>query len=235
MARRKQTEPTPVIVIEPLAPDSNEPVTETSDLGGWDAQNELAQPVVSDEDLDAAAAVMDPVIAEAARNARKPDISWLEDGTVVTDEGRLPLFAIGDKIVIERYCSMLEGSPWLDTKTYEVTGIDDETGNLQLWNPDLKQHAMSNFKFGLDKGQVIKLAPEKGNIGGRKRGRPRKNPVGKPAPTLAPGEKKRGRGRPPGSKNRPKAEILKDRELKKLERGAKKQATKGSSIKRTKK
>jgi hypothetical protein len=165
-----------------------------------------APPGLSDEDLELQAALTDPMAAQAARDARKPDITWLEDAVVEAEGMKVPLFNVGDRIVIERYCRMLQGSPWLDTQTYEVQSIDDETGDLRLWNPDLKQFAMSNFIKGPARGDVFKLAPAKGSIGKKKRGRPRKHPLGAPKPEVKPGEK-RGRGRPKGSKNRPKDVI----------------------------
>lgn len=161
-----------------------------------------------------------------AIEARKPKISHLEDATVVAGDEVLPLFGIGDRIVIERYAHSLMSTPWLDTQTYLVDDIDDETGDLKLWNADLMQHAMGNFRTGPARGDVYKLFPkEKGSlaIGKRKRGRPKKDrsaETPKSTPTaansssapanLAPGQKRK-RGRPAGSKNRPKAEIAAER------------------------
>lgn len=160
-----------------------------------------------------------------AIEARKPKIAHLEDAIVVAGDDVLPLFGIGDRIVIERYAHVLPLKPWLDTQTYLVDDIDDETGDLHLWNADLMQHAMGNFKVGPARGDVYKLFPkEKGSlvIGKRKRGRPKRDRSAE-TPTAAnsssvpgiitalkPGEKRK-RGRPPGSKNRSKADIQAER------------------------
>ena len=160
-----------------------------------------------------------------AIEARKPKISHLEPATVTAGDEVLPLFGIGDRIVIERYAHGLPMKPWLDTQTYLVDDIDDESGDLRLWNADLMQHAMGNFRTGPQRGDVYKLFPkEKGSlvIGKRKRGRPKRDRSADPKSTstaansssvpanLQPGQKRK-RGRPAGSKNRPKAEITAER------------------------
>lgn len=172
-------------------------------------------PGLSDEEREIAAATMDPTAAQLARAARRPDISWLENAVVTVDGAVVPLFNVGDRIVIERYCHSLSGSPWLDTQTYVVVSIDDDSGDVRLWNPDLKQHAASNFMTAIARGDVMKLAPTKGNIGKKKRGRPRKHPLGSPAAAQPPAGEKRGRGRPKGSKNRPKEVIKAEKEMRK--------------------
>lgn len=156
----------------------------------------------------------DPNAAALRHLAKKPDISHLEDGTIEIPEGILPLFSIGEKIVIERYCSILVGKPWLDTKTYIVKDIDDESGYLKLWDPEFEQQAVSNFK--VDKSiAVIKLPPKKGTIGAKKRGRP-KSTVEKPVKEINDGKSRRGR--PAGSKNRPKDVIAKEKKAKEQEK-----------------
>ena len=134
------------------------------------------------------------------RTSRRPDISAMEDA--FSPEG-IPLFEVGGRIVIERYAVTIPGLPWLDTQTYVVQDVDPHSGVMKLWNPHLHQAALSNFKMGLESGFKFKLAPVRGGIGKRKRGRPAKNPPKSPAPAPTPGEK-RGRGRPKGSKNHAK-------------------------------
>ena len=93
--------------------------------------------------------------------------------------------------------------------------IDDDTGDLELWNPDLMQWGMSNFKKGIELGFKFKLPPKKGNIGKKKRGRPKK--LVAPTPVVESEQvKKKGRGRPKGAKNRPK-DVIKEEKAKKAE------------------
>jgi len=161
---------------------------------------------------------------------RKPNISHLDDAVTWVDSGEpghgyVPLFTIGDKLVIERYAHGLASKIWIDTQTYVVDGIDDDSGNLRLWNPDLMQHAMGNFVTGPQRGDKYKLAAARGeSIGKKKRGRPKKavDPKAPVKPVLAPGEKKKGRGRPAGAKNRPKEEILAAKAAKRVSDLAKK-------------
>lgn len=147
-------------------------------------------------------------LAGAVRG-NKPDISALPDALAA--DGR-PLFRVGDKIIIEQYAIILEANPYLHTRTYKVDAINPKTGDLRLWDDTLCQWGMDNYLVGPRYGQVYKLAA--GNsVGKRKRGRPRKNPVApvvEAAPSDQPVEKKR-RGRPKGSKNRPRAVVAEER------------------------
>jgi hypothetical protein len=80
---------------------------------------------------------------------------------------------------------------------------------MKLYDEVLCQFARDNFRHGSSHGFVYKLAMGAVVATKKKRGRPRKAPVEVPAAKTAPGgeQKKRGRGRPPGSKNRPKEEV----------------------------
>ena len=147
----------------------------------------------------------------------KPDISRLPDAIV----GGVAQFNEGDKIVIERYSAFLRGKPYLDTKTYKVLRLDEFTGRIHLFDEQLDQNAIMNWKESLKFGTVFKLATGKMNVSTKKkRGRPRKNPVEEVAP-VDPNAPKRGRGRPKGAKNRSKEEIKAEKEAKKAARKAK--------------
>lgn len=190
-----------------------------------------ATPVVEDADgsLEMARAMMDPAQAEAERESRKPDISWLEDATTKLADGTvIPLFNVGDSIVIERYATLLKTRPWLDTQTYVVRSIDDDTGDIKLWNPVLEQQAMNNFITGPtpEGGCIFKLAPTRGSIDGKKRGRSavtkrRQNHDAPPDVKPGSSEPKKHRGRPKGTKNRSKEVIAEEKARVRKEREAK--------------
>lgn len=147
-----------------------------------------------------------PEQREQKRLARKPNIDHLPDGTVLMDNGEiLPLFDVGDRIIVERLASCLFGLPWLDTRVYQVTKINDETGQVDCIDPEFHHYACVGFK---SPHQRFKLCPQKGNPFAA----PKK--VQPPKQELAPGEKKR-RGRPKGSKNRPKEIIKQERQARK--------------------
>lgn len=153
--------------------------------------------------------MLDPEAAKAAREARRPNISWLKDAILYDDKGLpVPVFDVGDKIVIERRAGgVLRGAPWLDTQTYVVESIDDDTGLMHLWNRELCQRAYGNYITGPASGDVYKLAPNtRTSFTKKKRGRPKKNPEKEVSVTPPSGEKKK-RGRPKGSKNRSRDEI----------------------------
>ena len=147
----------------------------------------------------------------------KPDISSLPDAIV----GGAAQFKEGDKIVIERYSAFLKEKPYLDTKTYRVVRHDEFTGRIHLFDEQLDQNAIMNWKEALKFGTVFKLAVGKVDISTKKkRGRPRKNPIEevKPVDASAP---KRGRGRPAGVKNRPKDVIAAEKAAMKAKRAEK--------------
>lgn len=156
---------------------------------------------------------------ERHRLETRPVIDHLPDAVVKDEHGNMVFLARpGDKIVIERYATVLEGRPWLDTKTYTVYTIDGANGNLMLIDEELQRQAMSNYITGTRYGYRFKLPTAKmPDLGKRRRGRPKKLVLVEPAPTPADETStvKRGRGRPKGSKNRPA-------EVREAERAAKK-------------
>jgi hypothetical protein len=138
----------------------------------------------------------------------RPDISHLDMAVEVDDAGNVTFIPeVGQKVVIERPATCLPGSPWLDTTLYTVLDIDPETGNLKLWRDELGGFASSNYIEGLLQGYSFRLPPKKGPIVKRKlrvKRLVKEDTV--PTVTVPPGEK-RARGRPKGSKNRPKDVI----------------------------
>lgn len=159
----------------------------------------------SDEDEEYASASLTPEQREQRRLAKKPKIDHLQDGTATLDDGTiLPLFDVGDTIVAERHISFTADHPWLDTRLYTVRSIDDEKGIIHCTDVELVHYACIGFKHPHTR---IKLAPKRGN--------PFKAPkVEKVQVELPPGEKKK-RGRPKGSKNRPKDVIKAEKQAKK--------------------
>lgn len=158
-----------------------------------------------DEDKEAyESGGLTPEQREKRRLQKKPPIDHLKDGTATLDDGSiLPLFDVGDRIVAERHISFLAGAPWLDTRVYVVREINDETGEVHCTDEEMRHYACVGFKHPFTR---IKLAPKKGN--------PFLVPkVKKEQPVRAPGDKKRGR--PKGSKNRPKEVIEAERRAKK--------------------
>jgi hypothetical protein len=152
-----------------------------------------------------------------AREGRRPPIDHLENGTVAYGTTVLPLFNIGDRVVIERRTDWVKGTPWLDTDVYDVKDIDDETGNVSVMDDLWHAHVM-NYRNPL---HVFKLVPPGCHD-------PFRVPVHKlmlscatecttEAPTLtreATPDAGQGkpRGRPKGSRSRPREAIVMERE-----------------------
>jgi hypothetical protein len=180
-----------------------------------------------------------PIIVEDL-TSNKPDISHLL--FAVDDRGNF-IPQVGDKVVIERCCSLLASNMWLDTCLYSVRDIDYDNGNLKLWNEDEKQHALCNYLDGVLAGYVFKLPPLVGNFSTKKQviyydkgeepepedsslmARMRREGLIIGEPTVVSSPKKEGRGRSKGSKNRPREVILAERrawlEQRDLKRAAK--------------
>ena len=146
---------------------------------------------------------------EAAKAANKPMIDHLPDAVEKDENGILTLLAgPGEKLIVERFATVLSHKPWLDTKTYTIQSVDVGSGFVSLWDDDLHRDATTNYIEGLKAGYRFKLVTKKGmQIGAKKRGRPKKNPTveAKPVELDANGQPiKKKRGRPPGVKNKSK-------------------------------
>lgn len=160
-------------------------------------------------DVDSPSDVVPTEVAErlAGAGADRPDISAFPPA--LDEEGR-PLFSPGDRIVIERYAfPVLEDNRWLDTHVHKVETVDPKTGTMRLWNETLGRWSYDNFITGPKVGQVYRMATRRLAEVGKRRGRRPKLRAEAPAPA-APGVKKK-RGRPPGSKNRPKEVVAAER------------------------
>lgn len=142
----------------------------------------------------------------------KPDISALEDAvaTITNEDGTeetLFLVDIGERLLIE----MMDPTTgwWYYTREVIVTHIYDDTGSFWWWDRKLGQAGSGNYITGPKSGCTLKLIEGmKVDMTKRRRGRPKKVTAITPLPQqdAAQGDQpvKRKRGRPPGSKNRPK-------------------------------
>lgn len=169
---------------------------------------------------------------EKKRLEQKPDLCNYADAVVYLDDGT-PVFVpeIGEKVVIERYSTVLGRFPpaWLDTRTYLVKGIDHDNGDLKLFDLELQQNSACNFFTAIPiHGYKMKLPTARGLKKGRKkRGAKAKflNDIinmGSSNSSSSATETPSGKGRPSGKKNRPKDVIKAEKEEKQRIRAAKK-------------
>lgn len=187
-----------------------------------DELEEISSPVVINEhpqeqiptidvDEDMSIALLTPEERESRRTANRPDVSWLRDAIV--DNKFIP--KKNDYLVVERRLILNDDNAWLDTKTYRLLKDPTIDGNVHMFDCIKKQHAQLNWIEGLKYGFVFKLPPPGRNPetlfesdGRRKRKRKFVNAVAKPQPIPTFDEQgnvvKRKRGRPKGSKNKPK-------------------------------
>jgi hypothetical protein len=181
-------------------------------------------PAAEPEDVEAKAVLDEASLSAEARKqrwlARRPRVEHLKDGVAhVTPEAvasgtlqaptTVPLFNVGDRIVVDVSTVLLKGEPWLYTLIGKVRSIDDDTGLVTLFDEDSDlRNPMVRYASFMDPLCIFKLAPIKGNPFLLSAARPVRPPP-------APGEVRRGRGRPKGSKNRPKDVIEAEREASK--------------------
>lgn len=156
---------------------------------------------------------LSPAEAEVHRLAKRPSIGHLPSGTAESNDGggggRRALFGPGDRIVVERCSSFILGA-WLDTRVLLVEDVNGTTGVVRCRDQELDQLTYVSFTSPL---HDVRLCPAKGDPFRA----PRPEQATTPALPAPEGEKRR-RGRPKGSKNRPKEVIERER----LERGARK-------------
>jgi hypothetical protein len=106
----------------------------------------LAMPGDDDPDDPSYECLLGPEETERLRIAKRPDVSRLKPGTAIVDGDVLPLFTVGEDIIVERMSSILDGHPWLDTRSYNVREIDDETGAVKCLDNEGKFSANVSFK-----------------------------------------------------------------------------------------
>jgi len=165
------------------------------------------EPVEDDADSDSPSSFLTKMAAkEAARLASRPNLDSFPNALGHDERGKTTfLVKPGEKLIIERFATVLIGRPWLDTKTYTVQSIDEVSGDVKLWDDELYRFAHTNYYKGSEAGYRFCRAVKGVRVEThRKRGRPRKiqaaPPPATPSPTEAVGKKKRGR--PKGSKNK---------------------------------
>lgn len=185
-------------------------------------QTQVTEAVTSEPE-DGHSDQLDPSVnlsREASRarwQARRPSVAHLQRA-IVSQTGEvneatgehemlvLPLFDVGDRVVVDVCTRFLNGDPWLHTLVGRVRSIDDDTGLVSLIDEESDPRSQAvrwvSFKDDL---HDFRLAPAKGDPFAV-------SAVRAPKPVAVPVEGKRGRGRPKGSKNRSKEEILAERE-----------------------
>lgn len=148
--------------------------------------------------------------------SQRPPIGHLPEAIHVPSDGSdpVPLFDVGDRIVVDCLTDLLDGLPWLQTVVGKVRSIDDTSGLVSVYdestdarNPMVKWVSFKSNMF------TLKLAPAHGN--------PFEPPVPDRQPKPQPAEGKRSKGRPKGSLNRSKAVVKAEKEARKAEREAK--------------
>jgi hypothetical protein len=156
----------------------------------------------------------------ANREKLMPSTARLHDAITTLEDGSVLFIPCeGENVVVERRSVLLQGKPWLDTRLLVVKKINEETGNITLFDADMKQNVQSNFMTGPARGVVFKIPAKRGNVfGPQTEEAAAKIAAAKP---VVEGEKKRGRGRPPGSKNREKAVIVAEKKQRNAARKSK--------------
>lgn len=78
-------------------------------------------------------------------------ISHLPDAVVSHEDGTRSFAPKkGQKVIIERWATVLPGSPWLDTKVYQVMEVNQESGRLMLLDLEAQNITLSDWKTGTE-------------------------------------------------------------------------------------
>lgn len=117
--------------------------------------------VMESVEADTVSEVLQAQAREQRRLASKPNIDHLDDAVVEKDDKPTCKLTKGQLITIERYASVLANKPWLDTRTYMINSVNQETGELRLWDEELEHHASSNFITGRELGYRFKVTASK--------------------------------------------------------------------------
>jgi hypothetical protein len=173
-----------------------------------------------EEDDDFSVALLTPEERESRRTQNRPDITWLKSAIV---DGKFTLHK-NDFLVMERRLITQESRPWLDTKCYQIISEPTEDGDMRLLECIRQCNALLNWKKAIEYGYDMRVPPKGRNPEtlfqslGKRRRRKRflkpQEPVENSSTTQLVSsdscdQKKRGRGRPKGSKNRPSEEVAK--------------------------
>lgn len=168
-----------------------------------------------------------------AENPKRPDISHLPDAVTYDDCNAARFMAdVGDTIVADISTVIGGNTYWLITRTGTVKRVDHQTGTFDCWDTERGQHFGGNYKTVGRSHTIYKLVPRGQKV--QKRRRRRKNlvpmteaPKNTPVATAGEPAKKRGRGRPPGSKNRPKDVIAAEKKARSAAKAGKKVVRRG--------
>lgn len=99
---------------------------------------------------------------EQKRLSGRPDIDHLRDAVVEVD-GKLQFVQPkGTRVIIERFATVLSNRPWLDTRSYLVESVNQETGELKLQDEEMRHSSHSNFITASKLGYRFKVPETKG-------------------------------------------------------------------------
>lgn len=188
-----------------------------------------------------ASASLNATEQEQRRLNKRPDIAHLKDATRIDVETgiTLALFKTGDRIVADRSTTHIKGAPWLDTRVYIVMSVDDVKGVIHCLDEEARHHCFIGLR---DPYTKLKLAPAQGNPFNAKEvkkfekkqlqliSQKRKNASGT---SILSSEDDftnvKRKGRPKGTKNRPRDVILAEKLARKQEKELKKLAKSSAS------
>lgn len=175
---------------------------------------------------------VDEFSVEPQDNPKRPDISHLPDAIEYDDCGMARLRVdVGDKLVAE-ICTVIGGNVyWLITRTGTIKTVDHSDGSFWCWDDERGQNFGGNYRTVKGTHTTYKMLPKNQKVQKRRRKKAGAAPVKTFVPLeqapagTQPAVKKRGRGRPPGSKNRPKAVIAAEKKARTAAKAGKKVIT----------
>lgn len=115
---------------------------------------------------------------EQIDESTKPFIDHLSDAVI---DGQF-IVDVGGLVIVERwYKADPSTTKWLDTRSYTVKKVNQESGFIRLFDHEMKQDAATNFKSGLERGYRFKIPTDETRLTGKGKSRPKKSTPAKKA------------------------------------------------------
>ena len=116
------------------------------------------------EDESFELASLSPLARAELHSRNRPSVDHLEPATGVDPSTGevLPLFQVGDRVVVERCSELLESKMWLDTDVYVVTSIDYDAHTFRAVGEGPFCSRQSSFGYDHPGSRVL-LCEKKGD------------------------------------------------------------------------
>jgi hypothetical protein len=106
--------------------------------------------------------VSEKIEEEVPQNPKRPSTKGLFSAITHLDDGT-PIFVPepGEYVLIDRSANFLKGKPWIETRLWKVKRVNEETGDVLLYDDSFQQWGATNYIKGHLSGDLLFLQPKK--------------------------------------------------------------------------